>query len=241
MTRRSRTIAIPAFSATRMASSIPRRFAIGVVAILLLPVIGVAGMLVAWLTAFVDPAPQQDDCSFNSVDKSEYQRLLGLAKAQDWTVWPGLSKGLFWPSEEPFAQPMPAFERALGDHLLQSIEKLAVDATRPDHRLAAAHAVMRSIRAEYVNVWDIPDFRENGRLVRTYIHFNYFTPQRRFAPLCLHCLVRPYTTMSVIFRHEIEANTYTLERVNVLNGGLKYDPKKERNSSDVCPAFPKGK
>jgi hypothetical protein len=62
---------------------------------LLLPVIGVAGMFVAWLIAFLDPALQQHDCSFGSVDKSEYQRLLGRAKAQDWSVWLGLSKGLF--------------------------------------------------------------------------------------------------------------------------------------------------
>jgi hypothetical protein len=203
-------------------------------------VAGIVGLLalllVLWLTSFV--APAEDDCAFNSVSKAEYRRLLGEAKAQEWTVWPGLSNGIFWPSDRGLKQPTQSFESMLGSRLLRSIEQLTTNPASADAQLAAAHAVMRSIRAEYVSVFDIPDFRENGKLVRSHVHFMYFMPQIRFAPLCFFCLPWWSTTVQVVFRHDVAAASYGLERVVVLHSGLKYDPTRERNTSDECPVFP---
>jgi hypothetical protein len=223
----------------RATSVLRSRYRVAIGAILALPIVGVAALLILWLAAFIDPAPQQDDCAFRSVGPDEYRELRRQADARGVSLWPGLSRGVIWPSNRPFAQPTWDFEPALGQELLRAIELVAGTAASSDRQLAAAHAVMRSMRAEYIGAWNIPDPRENGRLASTRVHFNYFMPQRRLAPLCLHCLAWPYTTIGVVFRHEIGPNTYGLDHVVVLNGGLKYDPAKERNISDACPSFPK--
>src|SRR5437899_3057746 len=76
------------------------RFALRLLQVLLVAMFGTLGLLIVlWLLTFVDPAPAQDDCAFGSVSKAEYLQLLRRAKAQDWTVWPGLSNGLFSASE----------------------------------------------------------------------------------------------------------------------------------------------
>lgn len=65
-------------------------------------------------------------------------------------------------------------------------------------------------------------------------------PQRRFAPLCLVCLLSRYTTIAINFKHDLTINAYKLDDVVVLHGELKYDPDpiKERNVDTSCPAFP---
>jgi hypothetical protein len=212
----------------------------GLVIASLVIIAGIVGLFVVlvvlWLASFV--APARDDCAFNSVSRSDYQRLLREAEAQEWTVWPGLSNGIFWPSDRGLEPPSDSFESMLGSRLLQSIEALTTDRASADAQLAAAHAVMRSIRAEYVSVFDIPDFRENGKLVRSHVHFTYFMPQIRFAPLCFLCLQWWHTTIQVVFRHDVAAASYALDRVIVLHSDLKYSPTKERNTSDECPTFP---
>jgi hypothetical protein len=54
------------------------------------PIVSLGTLLVLWGLSFVDPAPRQDDCTFGSVTNTGYRRLLSEAKAQDWSVWPGL-------------------------------------------------------------------------------------------------------------------------------------------------------
>jgi hypothetical protein len=219
------------------------RVAVAVLLVVVALPIGFIGLLaILWLVSFVDPAPAQDDCAFDSVSKNEYLRLLAEAKAQDWTVWPGLSKGILLPSDRLFGLPDQSFEPRLGERLRRAIDELAFDHESADAQLAAAHAVMRGIRAEYVSVYEIPGFRDrDGKLNRADVEFTYFFPQRRFAPLCLHCLLFDYTTIAVYFGHDLITDSYGLDRVTVLNGELKYDPRKEqaRNISDPCPAFPR--
>jgi hypothetical protein len=194
--------------------------------ILGLPIVSVGTLLVLWGLSFVDPAPQQDDCTFGSVTNTEYRRLLREAKAQDWSVWPGLSNGLFWPSDQGW---IGTLEARQGEYLRRSIERLTFDHGSPDAQLAAAHAVLRSMKADWVRVFEIPSGSS------TDIEFTYFLRQRRFAPLCLHCLAWPFTTVKV---HFTRTNSESLDRVIVLHGGLLYDPRKVDRDVHTCPAFP---
>jgi hypothetical protein len=190
------------------------------------PIVSLGTLLVLWGLSFVDPAPRQDDCTFGSVTNIEYRRLLSEAKAQDWSVWPGLSNGLFAPSDQGW---IGTLEARQGQYLGESIERLTFDHGSPDAQLAAAHAVLRSMKADWVRVYEIPSGTS------TVIEFTYFLQQRRFAPLCLHCLPWPFTTVSVNFRR---TNSISLEGVNLLHGGLLYDPRKVARDVHACPAFP---
>jgi hypothetical protein len=194
--------------------------------ILGLPIVSVGTLLVLWGLSFVDPAPRQDDCTFGSVTNTEYRRLLSEAKAQDWSVWPGLSNGLFAPSDQGW---IGTLEARQGQYLRDSIERLTFDHGSPDAQLAAAHAVLRSMKADWVRVSEIPSGSS------TDIEFTYFLRQRRFAPLCLHCLLWPFTTIDVHFGR---TNSKSLDRVIVLHGGLLYDPRKVDRDVHACPAFP---
>jgi hypothetical protein len=215
------------------------RFALRLLQVLLVAVFGTLGLLIVlWLLTFVDPAPAQDDCAFGSVSKAEYLQLLRQAKAQDWTVWPGLSNGLFSASERVPSRSTLPLESSTAKELRKFISELTPADAPADQQLAAAHALMRSIGAEYVRVSNVPDFRKNGQITTAYVNFQYFLPQRRFAPLCLFCLIWRYTTIAIAFRHEIAAGTYALRGVNVAHSGLDYDPEKTRNIADACPAFP---
>jgi hypothetical protein len=190
------------------------------------PIVSVGTLLVLWGLSFVDPAPQQDDCTFGSVTTTEYRRLLSEAKAQDWSVWPGLSNGLFAPSDQGW---IGTLEARQGEYLRRSIERLTFDHGSPDAQLAAAHAVLRSMKADWVRVSEFPSGTS------TDIEFTYFLRQRRFAPLCLHCLLWPFTTVDVHFRR---TNSKSLDRVIMLHGGLLYDPRKVDRDVHACPAFP---
>ncbi|MGA8611705.1 MAG: hypothetical protein WB760_08290 [Xanthobacteraceae bacterium] len=163
-----------------------------------------------WGLSLIDPAPAQDNCPLKSVSRSEYLRLLAQAKAQDWTVWPGLSKGIFWPSNRWLAPPVSdqALEVSIAERLLRSIEALPFDHNSADAQLAAAHAVMRRIQAELVDVDSLVAIPGAGMPPATL--FRYYIPQRRFAPLCLPCFFWRYTTISVVFREETMAKNMRL-------------------------------
>jgi hypothetical protein len=204
-------------------------------AIIILILIGV--VLGPWGLSFVDPAPAQDNCPLKSVSHSEYLRLLAEAKAQDWTVWPGLSKGIFWPSDRWLAPPVSdqPLESSAAERLFRSIEALPFDHNSADAQLAAAHAVMRSIQAELVDVDSLVAIPDAGMPPATL--FRYYIPQRRFAPLCLPCFFWRYTTIGVVFREETNSKKYGLDVV-VQNSNLKYDPQKKQNPDTVCPELP---
>jgi hypothetical protein len=146
--------------------------------------------LILWIASFVDPAPAQDDCALSSVSKTEYRQLLAQAKAQDWTVWPGLSNGMLlpWPPRDVSF----GFEhRGIGERLKRAIEGLNFDHSSADAQLAAAHAVMRSIHAEFVSVYRIPSsFAGKPQFIPETVVFTYFIPQRRFAPFA--CTARSF-------------------------------------------------
>jgi hypothetical protein len=195
------------------------------------PIVSVGTLLVFWGVSFGDPAPQQDNCTFGSVTTTEYRRLLSEAKAQDWSVWPGLSNGLFWSSDRGWfgEQGAQTQEARQGQYLRRAIERLTFDHGSPDAQLAAAHALLRSMKADWVRVSEVPSGTS------TDIEFTYYLQQRRFAPLCLHCLLWPFTTVDV---HFIRTNSESLDRVIVLHGGLLYDPRKVDRDVHTCPAFP---
>jgi hypothetical protein len=211
---------------------------IGLVAaiVVLLPIVIMLGL---WIASFPVWQFERDDCTFNTVSNAQYRNFLDQAKRQSWTIWPGLSDGVFWPSDRGFRLQSPQFEEALGARLREAVGELARDRPSADVELAAAHALMRSIGANLVSVLEIPPFPESGR-PHALVYFRYFLPQRRFAPLCLACLIWRYTTIAIFFQHDLIADTRQLDRIVVLHGGLKYDPDpiKEHNVDAKCPAFP---
>jgi hypothetical protein len=190
-----------------------------------------------WLMSFIDTTPEQNDCAIGSVTKEQFQRLLREAKAQDWTVWPGLSNGIFEPSDRGIKQPWPNLRRRQGEQLLSHIKELIVDHSA-DAQLAAAHAVMRSIGAEYGRAWVRPDFRPNGQLVSAKITFEYYVPQARFAPFCVLCLPWPTTSLQIVFHHDVLSDAHALDHIDVAHSNLKGVVEKTRNVSNSCPEFP---
>ena len=192
-----------------------------------------------WIASLPIWQSERDDCAFNTVSNGQYRDMLDQAKRQPWTVWPGLSDGVFWPSDRGLRLPSLQFEQALGERLRAAVDELAGDHPSADVELAAAHALMRSVGANLVSSFEIPPFPEGGR-PHPRVYFRYFLPQRRFAPLCLFCLVWRYTTIKINFEHDLAANAYKLDDIVLLHADLKYDPDpaKERNVNATCPAFP---
>jgi hypothetical protein len=172
---------------------------------------------------------ERDNCGFNTVSNRQYRDMLGQAKRQRWTVWPGLSDGVFWPSDRGFRLPGPQFEQVLGQRLREAVDDLAGDHSSADVQLAAAHALMRSLGANLVSVSEVPPFPEAGQ-PHARVYFRYFLPQRRFAPLCLTCLVWRYTTIAVSFEHDLAANAYQFDGITVLHGDLKYGSRSDQGT-----------
>jgi hypothetical protein len=210
--------------------------AITATAVVLVPLLT---MITLWIASLPIWQSEPDDCVFNTVLNTQYRNMLDQAKRQPWTVWPGLSDGVFWPSDHGFRLPSPQFAQAVGKRFREAIDELAGDHPSADVELAAAHALMRSIGANLVSSLELRPFPEAGQ-PHPFVYFRYFLPQRRFAPLCLTCLIWRYTTVAVKFEHDVATNAFRLDSIIVLNGDLKYDPDpiKERNVNKACPEFP---
>lgn len=178
----------------------------------------------------------QEKCSFGSISDVEYQRILARAGAQRWTVWPGLSNGVFWPSDNGFRGPTASFNSKLNDQLLSHVRELAGPDGSMNRQLASGHAVMRSMGAEYIRTQEVPSVDRSASSVR----FTYYLPQVRFVPACVLCLIWWYTTVDVIFSHDLATDRYELQAVNLLFAGLKGTPDKERARNvpwGSCPKF----
>lgn len=197
----------------------------------------IALLLMLWAISFIDLGGGPEKCAFNSVTEDEYRQLLVQAKAQRWTVWPDLSNGIFFPSiQSPkgYSVPGATYGPATDDKLLGFIRQLVpADSRSADRELAAAHALMRSIGAELVDISNIAPY--NGRAS---ISFTYFLPQRRFAPLCLLCFIFPDTTILVNFDRPVATGVVALAHVAVLHPKLDTHGTKAPKTAGPCPAFP---
>ena len=179
---------------------------------------------VVWVVSFIDRFGQER-CTFGSINDVEYERISSRASAQRLTVWPGLSNGVFFPSSGD----------NIGGQLVLHVRELAGSDPSSNRQLASAHAILRSIGAEYVHTLEV---RRNN--ASSNVLFTYYLPQVRFAPACFFCLVWWYTTIDVIFSHELATDRYEFQAVNVLHAQLKYNPAKEsaRNVPwGSCPAL----
>jgi hypothetical protein len=179
-----------------------------------------------------------EKCSIGSIGSAEYERILSRAGAQRWTVWPGLSNGVFWPSDNGFRGPTASFKSNLDDQLLSQVKELAGPDASMNRQLASSHAVMRSMGAEYVRTEEVPDMR--GDRTASHVRFTYYLPQVRFAPVCVLCLIWSYTTIDVIFSHDLATDRYALQSLNVLFAGQKGTPDKNRARNvpwGSCPQF----
>jgi hypothetical protein len=193
--------------------------------------------LVLWAFSFAELFGQEK-CSIGSISDVEYERILSRAGAQRWTVWPGLSNGVFWPSDNGFRGPTASFNGNLNDQLLSHIRELAGSNPSVHRQLASSHAVMRSMGAEYVQSQEVPDMRRDRAV--SHVHFTYYLPQVRFAPACVLCLIWSYTTIDVIFSRDPATDRYALQEVNTLFAGLKGSPDKNRARNvpwGSCPEF----
>jgi hypothetical protein len=112
------------------------------------------------------------------------------------------------------------------------IGELAGSDPSSSRQLASAHAVMRSIGAEYVRTQELPDTGRTNASSRVY--FTYYLPQVRFASACFFCLVWWYTTIDLMFSHELATDRYEFQAVNVLHARLKYNPANE-GARKTCP------
>ncbi|MBR1188815.1 hypothetical protein JQ634_17695 [Bradyrhizobium sp. AUGA SZCCT0240] len=179
-----------------------------------------------------------EKCSVGSISVAEYERILSRAGAQRWTVWPGLSNGVFWPSDNGFRGPTATFNSNINDQLLSHVRELAGPGASMNRLLASGHAVMRSMGAEYVQTQEVPDAR--GDRSGSRVRFTYYLAQVRFAPVCVLCLIWSHTTIDVIFSHDFATGRYELQEVNVLHAGLKGTPDKNRARNvpwGSCPEF----
>jgi hypothetical protein len=207
-----------------------------VTVVLLIAGASTALLLTLWAMSFIDFAGGPENCAFNSVTEDEYQRLLVQAKAQRWTVWPDLSNGIFGPSIQPSdgGTAKTVFGPAADKKLLAFIRELVPPESRsPDRELAATHALMRSIGAELVRISDVP--RSQGH---SSITFDYSMSQRRFAPLCLFCLIFQDTSVRVGFDRQIATGMVALDRVRVQHPKLDYHAGRAPKNPGLCPAFP---
>jgi hypothetical protein len=180
-----------------------------------------------------------EKCSIGSIGDVEYQRILSRAGAQHWTVWPDLSNGVFWPSDRGFRGPTASFSSNVNAQLLSHIRELAGSDPSINRQLASAHAVMRSMGAEYVQTQEVPDMRRDRTGSR--VRFTYYLPQVRFAPACVLCLIWWYTTIDVIFSHDLATDRYELQAMNILYAGLKGGTPDKNRARNVpwgsCPEF----
>ncbi|KRQ97585.1 hypothetical protein CQ12_36365 [Bradyrhizobium jicamae] len=193
--------------------------------------------IMLWAFSFTELLGQEK-CRIGSISAVEYERVLVRAGAQRWTVWPGLSNGAFWPSDNGFRGPTASFNSNINDQLLSHVRELAGPAASIDRQLASSHAVMRSMGAEYVQNQEVPDARRDRGA--SSVHFTYYLPQVRFAPACVLCLIWSYTTIDVIFSRDLAADRYELQEVNTLFAGLKGSPDKNRARNvpwGSCPEF----
>ncbi|KRR16337.1 hypothetical protein CQ13_36930 [Bradyrhizobium retamae] len=211
------------------ALSVRSKIAIGVLSVLGMPfALPILLWAILWSVNFIDLF-MQEKCSFGSISDVEYQTIVSRAGAQRWTVWPGLSNGVFLPSEGS----------DIGDQLVSHIGELAGSDPSSNRQLASAHAILRTIGAEYVQTQEVPDMHRRG--VSSRVRFTYYLPRVRFAPVCYLCLVRWYTTIDVLFSHELATDRYEFAGLNVLHAGLKYDPGNKERVRNVpsgsCPAL----
>lgn len=186
--------------------------------LLVIPTLLWAGI---WIVSFIDRFGEK--CNFGSINDVEYESISTRASAQPWTVWPGLSNGVFFSSRGD----------KIGGQLVLHVRELAGSDPSSNRQLASAHAILRNIGAEYVHTLEV---RQNN--ASSDVYFTYYLPQVRFAPACFFCLLWWYTTIDVIFSHELATDRYEFQAVNVLHAQLKYNPAK-RSARNVpwgnCP------
>jgi hypothetical protein len=190
--------------------------------------------ILLWLTSFIDRAPEQDNCAFGSVTQADYRPLLGEAKAQSWTVWQGLSNGVLFPSDRGIRTPSPEFQTRQSELLLRSFQQLTASDKSSNGQLAAAHALMRSVRAEYVNTSYVRDYERNRSTIR-YVSFGYLLPQARFAPLCLFCAIWPTVVVFIPFQFDNGSEMSIRDGIRILFPEVGFSPGKMRNTSESCP------
>jgi hypothetical protein len=186
----------------------------------------VAVCLVIWAAAFVDRAPRQDNCTFGSIASADYRKLLSQASAQDWTVWPDLSRGLFWPSNDFLHPQSRGYHSAVERALLLRARALTPSSSSFHEQLAAIHALMRSINAEFVLAARVKELQ----------YFTYYLPYRRFAPLCPFCFLYGSRDSDITFAFEENERGFHLVRVVVRHPGLKFQTDKNRLPAVGCPS-----
>jgi len=97
-------------------------------------------LIAIYLAPLLRTHPEQDACTFGSVSNERYRELLAKAKRQqhlDWqkAIWDDYKAGVL---------------------LNERFDRLNGDLTTVDEKIAAMHALLRSIGAEYRRPWSSP-------------------------------------------------------------------------------------
>ena len=178
-----------------------------------------------WIVGFIDRFGEK--CNFGSINDVEYESISSRASAQPWTVWPGLSNGVFFASS--------------GNNKVVSSSCTLESCLDPIHQaIASWHPLTPSCAASAPNTSRLRNCPTRAELTPVRIFISHYLPQVRFAPACFFCLVWWYTTIQIIFSHELATDRYEFQAVNVLHAQLKYNPAKEgaRNIPwGSCPAL----
>jgi hypothetical protein len=97
----------------------------------------------AWrcVSPFLQTDPEQDACTFGPVSNARYRELLAEAKRRDGTTWPKLRiSGWFFPAT-------PGEREGLQAGITRRIDDLTANMTSVYEKIAAMHAVARSLGA----------------------------------------------------------------------------------------------
>jgi hypothetical protein len=100
----------------------------------------VVALIAVHLTPLVRTYPEQDGCMFGTVSNERYGELLAKAKRQEHVDW----RNVIWDDYKA------------GVLLNERFDHISSDLTTVDEKIAAMHALLRSIGAEYRRPWLSP-------------------------------------------------------------------------------------
>lgn len=192
--------------------------------------------IASFAVAFVPTSPNQDTCEFGTVSNPGYQALLKQAKAQQWTVWPDLSNGLFWPTDRGIYPQSRNYDQSVDAFLQSKISALSPAQDPFDRRLAASHALMRAMNLTFVKSQQVAGVRTSDGTIPQHLIYMYRLPQRRFAPLCAHCFYYTASIMKVSFEKK-DGEEPRLRRVFVHHTEPKYDSRVAELDPQDCPSI----
>jgi hypothetical protein len=185
---------------------------------------------------FVKSMSEDSVCTVGTVTAAEYTELLNRAKKQNWTVWPSLSNGLFWPTDKVISPPGPGYEDAAENIFNGRIAVLSPEGSSFDQKLAASHALMRSMNLSLVRTHRVKGLTSAEGTTSEHLYYMYHIAQRRFAPLCIYCFFWPTSDINLHFE-QINGAEPILRNVFIRHSSFLYSSPADQFSPEGCPTI----